>query len=81
MTENSAMLDNNDVTEIEEGVIEGTDPAEPTSSKEKTRLSMVSQKYDIDGDGVLDPAELASKLSFRCVTSLCHDTHRHCSHM
>lgn len=62
------MSDNNNVTEIEEGVIEGTEPIQATSSNQActkraaTRLSMVSKQYDIDGDGVLDPAELASKL-------------------
>ncbi|KAL3785303.1 hypothetical protein ACHAW5_008335 [Stephanodiscus triporus] len=61
------MSDNNNVTEIEEGVIEGTEPIQATSSnlactkRAATRLSMVSKQYDIDGDGVLDPAELAMR--------------------
>ena len=92
MTEHIPTSDSNNVAEIEEGVIEEADPAEPTSStqasprKAGTRLSIVSQKYDINGDGVLDPAELASKLYHSrrlppCETSLCRVPRRHFSHM
>ena len=33
-----------------------------SSAKARSRLSTVSKQYDIDGDGELDDAELASKL-------------------
>ena len=32
-----------------------------SSAKARSRLSTVSKQYDIDGDGELDDAELASK--------------------
>ena len=55
--------DDNYIAEIEEGVMEASDPAtNKTRAKNYNRLSFISQKYDIDGDGVLDAAELASKL-------------------
>ncbi len=50
----TSMTDDNIVAEVEEGVI-------ADSSPETRRLSLVSRKYDIDGDGVLDEAELKSR--------------------
>ena len=39
-----------------------------SAAKARSRLSTVSKQYDIDGDGELDDAELASELfSFICV--------------
>ncbi len=80
------MTDNNFVAEIEEGVVEGSDPTETVSPtplrKMENRLSVVSRQYDIDGDGVLDPAELASRLylSSRCIDHPFRVPHRHYSH-
>ena len=60
------------VAEVEEGVIADSSPETtgPATTMTK-RLSFLSRKYDIDGDGVLDDAELASKLildnSYRCM--------------
>jgi hypothetical protein len=89
MTNDYTMTDENYIAEIEEGVMEAIDPTDskgPTNtlSKGRNRLSFVSQKYDVDGDGVLDAAELASRLHLlsRCVSfvrvpqqhSLTHNT-------
>jgi hypothetical protein len=68
------MTDNNFVAaEIEEGVV--ADPAEatsPTQTRPNHRLSWVSRQYDIDGDGILDPTELASRLYLSSVVSFHH---------
>ena len=57
---------------IDEAVPSSTSSTSTTSSasaaKARSRLSTVSKQYDIDGDGELDDAELASELfSFICV--------------
>jgi len=39
-----------------------TSTSSTSSAKARSRLSTVSKKYDVDGDGELDDAELASKL-------------------
>ena len=45
-----------------------TTTSSASSAKARSRLSTVSKQYDIDGDGELDDAELASELfSFICV--------------
>jgi hypothetical protein len=59
LTNNERMTDDKLVAEVEEGVF--ADSPQPTRPFPKTVLSMVSRKYDIDGDGVLDETELASK--------------------
>ena len=78
MTNDCTMTDDNCIAEIEEGVMEAIDPTDSTGptntrSKDRNRLSLVSQKYDVDGDGVLDAAELASRLYLlsRCVSFFC----------
>ena len=43
---------------MEEGII---DEAIPSTESGKKRLSTVSKMYDLNGDGKLDEAELASK--------------------
>ena len=43
---------------MEEGII---DEAIPSTESGKKRLSTVSKMYDLNGDGELDEAELASK--------------------
>ncbi len=74
LTDDRTMTDNNFVAaEIEEGVV--ADPAEatsPTQTRPYSRLSWVSRQYDIDGDGILDPTELASRLYLSSVVSLHH---------
>ena len=80
------MTNYNYVAKIEEGVVEGTDPAETTSPapprKMENRLSRVSRQYNIGGNGVLDPAELASRLylSSRCIDHHFCFPHQHYSH-
>ena len=60
------MTDLNNFTEVEEGVIADTPKTTSHTKNEmhhtNERLSLVSRQYDINGDGVLDEAELASRL-------------------
>jgi len=51
------MTDDKFVAEVEEGVIADSSPETKRPATTKI-LSLVSRKYDIDGDGVLDEAEL-----------------------
>ena len=82
LTNNKSMTDDKFVDEVEEGVITDSNKTKmPPPKTRKTRLSVVSQQYDINKDGVLDEAELASTLlviSFSCVSPI---PHRHLSHM
>jgi hypothetical protein len=61
LTNNKSMTDDKFVDEVEEGVITAFNKTTMPPPK-TTRLSVVSQKYDINKDGVLDEAELASTL-------------------
>ncbi len=49
------------ITKIEDGVID--EPRKTTRPTPTTGLSLVSRMYDFDGDGALDEAELASKVT------------------
>lgn len=54
------MTNNSNLARIEEGA----PPADDGAIKQvrRSRLSVTSAKFDLDGDGVLNEAELASKL-------------------
>jgi len=69
---NESTTDEIVVSEVEEGVIADDSP-ETERPNLKMRLSLVSRQYDIDGDGVLDEAELASRLH-RSFVLLMHDS-------
>ena len=63
LTNNKSKTDDTFVAEVEEGVMTDSNKTKmPPPKTTKTRLSMVSQQYDINKDGVLDEAELASTL-------------------
>lgn len=60
---NSVSFPEETAKKMEEGTVDEAVPtsAPPTRSTGDKRLSTVSKMYDIDGDGELDEAELASK--------------------
>ena len=58
---NSETMTADNITKIEDGVID--EPRKTTRPTPTTGLSLVSRMYDFDGDGALDEAELASKVT------------------
>ena len=67
---NSVSFSEETAKNMEEGTVDEAVPTTSTSSApvrrsgreaDPNRLSVVSKMYDIDGDGQLDEAELASK--------------------